>query len=412
MWKLAILAIGALTLSLTSSASGQCFTNRDDDGHAVAADALDRLVNGSTEFALDLFASVHRNRTSPDANVVLSPISIWSALTITWHGARGRTKQEMEQVLKYGDGNQKRVNRLFHNLTNSLQHRGHHILKVVNKLYLNEDLQLRECILDYLESETEELPLASNPEESRDVINQWVENQTDGLIDDLIPERYIDQYTRMVLVNAVYLKGTWETLFDRRMTESKEFFVEPNRAIMVDTMSQMGRFYKTASSSALRCSAIELPLQGDDVRMIVLLPDEGATVDDVVSRLGTSALKSVLDALAPKLVDLQLPKFSVEDSLDLEDNLKELGIRDLFSFRNADLSGFAADRIFAEFVRHDARIDVTEEGIEAAAAFAMGFSFLSIPSEFYVNRPFVFLIQHKNLNAILFLGTIRNPSQA
>lgn len=415
MWKLSILTIGTSVLLLTTSVLGQCCTKNgvDDDGRALTENSLEELVRGSTEFALKLFDRVQSSSNGSEDNVVIAPISVWSALTATWHGARGRTKSQMDEVLEYGDGNQKRVNLLYHNLTNSLQHTASgqqdYTLNLVNKIYFDRKVPLRKCIVDYLRSETKRLPFSTNPEESRRRINQRVEGETNGLIKDLLPIGSVGVDTTMVLVNAVYFKGYWAMLFDRLYNGFIDFYVGPDRHLVVEAMHQPGKEYRIAESDELGCVALEVPLRGNDVRMVFFLPDLDTTVDNFVSKLSVNSVTDILHRLRSRTVELWIPKFNVEKSLDLKNHLKDLGLRDLFDEGKADLSGFTAVENYVKFVRHKTRVDVNEDGIEAAAATAVVMSNMTLYPIVVFDRPFVFMIQHQTTGAILFLGTIKNP---
>lgn len=432
----------ALLLLVLSSAVGivwsQCFTGRDGNTPPNSED-LEKFSNGSVDFAMAFFKAVSRGKTKADDNVFVSPFSVHSALTITYIGTKGDTKTELENALHLSSSNQRLVIDTYHEYKDNLVHnateRANYTLSTANRLYFDHSIRVRHCIAASVNNEIETLDFQSSWAASREIINRWVEGQTNNLIKNLLPEDTINSRTRLVVVNAAYFRGYWSSQFKEWSTTKRDFFVNAANKIEVDTMNQVSS-YLIAKDPSLRCSAIELPYSGGDVSMVILLPDEGVQVEDVTSRLSQDRLVNLYALLKPNLVNLWLPKFKLEQGIDLGGVIRSLGIVDLFDVSTADLTGFTRNRVlmttdtkprrtrqnenlFVSTVVHKTYIAVDEGGTEAAAATAVIGSVITslnperpIPIDFEVNRPFVFYIRHRKSNSVLFIGIIRDPSKA
>lgn len=406
-----------------STVSGQCFSD-DDNLPQSAPDADRKFPEGSTDFALALFKSVLPSNSGPDDNIFISPASVWSALTLTYLGTRAETKAQLEKSLGLSTTNQKRVTELYQGFKDSLLHsatkESNYTFNTVDRAYFDQKFRLRDCIADNLAADVQRLDFKTSPQPSRVAINKWVEQQTNNKITDLLPPDYVTDQTVMVLVNAAYFKGYWKTQFDEDATlKQQDFFVQPDRKVPVDMMVLSKKSFPFAKGLPLGYSAIEMPYSGNEVSMIVVLPDEGTKAEELLQKLDRSALAALKDAFQLTPVKLSLPKFKLTHEMELKENLKALGITDLFSMDVADLSGFTGDRdSYVEYVRHKTFIEVNEGGTEAAAATAVvGLTRLAaiippvIEEEFTVNRPFIILMCHKKTDTILFAGLIRHPKK-
>lgn len=404
-------------LLLVPSAWGQCFGENDDASETGATIDGRSLSNASTEFALNLFRHVLPSNGGVENNILVSPFSVWSALLLTYMGARDRTKAEMENGLELNSNNQKRVSALYDDLEGRLLHSAtqyhNYTFRTVNRIYLNQSVELRRCVADHFQDDIVKVDFKRAPELSRRNINRWVRRQTDNKIRNLIPSNYIDRNTTlMVLVNALYFKGLWSKQFDERATRRQQFFVSATNTAQV-TMMQQENWFPFLKNSTLDLSAIELPYSGDDVSMVILLPNRGTKAEDLVSRLTPEILRSVYDEMELAEVDVFLPMFKHEQSMELKEHLEALGIEDLFDQNKADLSGFTGKRgLYVKYVQQKSYIEVNEGGTEAAASTGViGVTTFSAPrNTFVVDRPFFFLIRDKPTNTILFMGLIRNPT--
>jgi serpin B len=248
-------------------------------------------------------------------------------------------------------------------------------------------------------------------ESIRREINDWVYDETQEKIKDLIPEGILNSDTRMVLVNAIYFKADWLDQFDPVETNDYLFHLLDGTDVTVKFMKQY-----VASPYYLGdgFQAVELPYAGDTAAMDILLPDEG-NFEAFESALNSNLLDQTLDGLQPASFDIFLPKFTFESSFDLSETLKSMGMVAAFDPDSADLSGMTGKKdLFISDVIHKAFVAVDEAGTEAAAAtgaFAQITSALFGNPAVVIDRPFIFIIRDKPSGQILFIGRVLDPTQ-
>jgi len=251
-------------------------------------------------------------------------------------------------------------------------------------------------------------------------MNQWVEDLTAGHIQDLIPPAYVDPTTKLAIVNAAYFKGQWMSQFKEADTKAGNFYVTRDDIRIVKFMQQKGAFnYYT--SEELQAHVVELPYEGDHVSMVIILPpwlDDG--LQQTVDRLTPETMQGVMRELSSGFykmdkLDVKIPKFKVEGSLELTQPLVDLNITRLFGGQS-NLTGFLAgeenNQIRLEAALHKSFLEVNEEGSEAAAATALlGFRSARplFQTEFKADHPFIFLIYDKQVETILFFGVYQFP---
>ncbi|XP_035683359.1 leukocyte elastase inhibitor A-like isoform X2 [Branchiostoma floridae] len=374
----------------------------------------DEVAEANSAFALSLYRQLSQ-RT--DGNIFFSPYSISAALAMTYMGARHTTAAQMAEVLHLTEGD---FHQAFSNLSRTMfGNLKKHTLVEANKLFGQQGMKLEDDFLSgtsrYYNARMEKVDFFDE-ERSRSRINSWVSTQTKRKINDLIPKDVLNALTRLVLVNAVYFKGTWQTQFDPRETYDRKFFASSGNHVTTPTMHQRGKF-RMADLPNLRCRMLELPYAGDELAMFVILPKQMFGLKDVEAVLTSEAL---LDATRSKSLqevrslDVALPKFRLTHALSLKNQLTALGMTDLFSMETADLSGVTGEKgLHVSEVLHKAFVEVNEEGSEAAAATAVVMRGRSgnFGRSFMVNRPFLFFIQHKPTGTILFLGRVTNPNE-
>ena len=381
---------------------------------------LDALVAGNTAFTFDLYQEL---ALTNEGNLFYSPFSISQALAMTFTGARGNTEIQMADTLHFTlPGAQ--LHPAWNALDLALASRGQNAeasdgkgfrLNVVNSIWGMVGYPFEAPFLDTLALHYGAgmylLDFAADPAGCTDTINTWVEDRTEGRIEDLIPPDAISAVTRLVLVNAIYFNAAWLHPFDKDNTQDGTFQLTDDTTATVPFMYQEESFgYATGNG----WQAVELPYDGQELSMVVVLPDAGR-FDDIESSLDEVTLGALLSSLSPTPLGLTLPKFSYNSTYLLNDPLKNLGMPDAFSFGDADFSGMdGTHSLFISRVIHKAFVDVNEAGTAAAAATAVVMDFgTSVPPEALpvtVDRPFIFLIRDLQTGAILFTGRVLNPS--
>ena len=264
-------------------------------------------------------------------------------------------------------------------------------------------------------------------EQSRTAINEWVEEQTNKKIKELIPERSIDASTKLILVNAIYFKADWDVKFCKSRTYEQDFHVSPTQKVQTDMMHSTAKYGMLRSVTELNgATALEMPYKGKRMSMIFLLPAIGlhatySSLGDLEeAMLKVNDLNSILKFEQKSVVDVTLPSFKLESQLDLVEPLKQLGMTDMFDEAKADFSGMTGGtnkHLFVSQVVQKAFIEVNEEGTEAAAATFVGFMETSAagspppPPRFTCDRPFMFLIRDNLTGMILFSGQVTDPTK-
>ena len=374
---------------------------------AVAA----TLRDGNAQFAGKLLATVARARP----NVALSPASISEALSMAFAGARGTTASEMASALDFrlAPG---RLGAAWGAADRSLAdvNGPDATLDVANALYGQAGQRFRQAFLRVLARDygaglrTADFERAA--EAARAEINAWVSGQTAGKIPELLGPGGVDPSTRLMLVNAVYLKARWLVPFTKQST-FPEVFHAPGGTVKVPTMHRTGTFgYRQGAGY----QALELPYRGGRLAFDILLPSPGE-LQPLLSRLAGEGPLSLLADLRQQRVQLALPKFRVDTRFELSAALQALGMRLAFEPGDADLSGIAGKpgELYIKSVVHEAYLSVDEAGTEAAAATGVGISAAALPAQppiaFIVDRPFAFVLRDVKTGAVLFTGVVSRP---
>jgi serpin B len=381
--------------------------------HAETLSAdMQQVVNGNTAFATDLYAMLkHEN-----GNLFFSPYSISTALAMTLAGARGDTAQQMANVLHFAVP-QDRLHPAFAELEaelNAIQKKGEVQLSVANSLWPQKDYQFLPdyvgLLKQYYGTSVTPLDYVSATEAARKTINDWVEGKTNRKITDLIKPGVLGPDMLLVLANAVYFKGNWVSQFNPKQTREQSFHTATDTQVASSMMNREG---KCSYAETPDLQVLELPYDGNDLSMIVLLPRKAEGIGALESELTPVNLAQWTQALSTRKIILFLPKFKLTCEFSLEKRLAAMGITDAFS-SNADFSGMDGSRSLSiSAVLHKAFVDVNEQGTEAAAATEVTMRSAAPPTipEFRADHPFVFLIRDKHTDSILFLGRVTDPTK-
>ncbi|XP_073754066.1 serpin B4-like isoform X3 [Callorhinus ursinus] len=367
---------------------------------------MNSLSAANTHFAFDLFQQL---KGSKKDDIFYSPLSISTALAMTYLGAKENTAFEIGEVLHFNEATENTKERTTTDHVQKLGNVHHQFqklltelkkptdayeLNIANKLYGEKNYQFLQEYMDnvkkfYLTS-VESVDFNNAAEESRKKINSWVESQTHEKIKDLFPKDSLKSAI-LVLVNAVYFKGQWDNKFDKKNTVDKEFWLNKD----------------------MQAKILEIPYKGKDLSMILLLPDEVDGLQKLEDQLTAEKLIEWTSSqnMSNAHVDLYLPRFKAEKTYDLRDTLRALGMMDVFSTQRANLSGMSGRKnLMVSKVIHKSFVEVTEEGTEAASSSAVSVHLTSAPTySFHCDHPFLFFIKHNETNSILFLGRVSSP---
>jgi serpin B len=374
------------------------------------------LVEGNSAFAFELYQALK----GKEGNLFYSPYSISLALAMTYAGARGQTAQQMADTLQFML-EQDRLHPAFNWLDAELASRGEGAqgkdgegfrLNVVNAIWGQNDYEFLPAFLDVLAENygagLRILDFINEAEKSRLTINEWVSDQTEGRIEDLIPQGAIDALTRLVLTNAIYFNAAWEYPFDENITADGPFYLLNGGQVTVPMMKQTESFGYTKKEGY---QAVELPYDGDELSMVILLPSSG-NFEAFEEGLQAQQVNDIINGLQLTEVALTMPKFEFDSEFRLKDTLAEMGMPIAFSGA-ADFSGMTGSpELCISEVVHKAFVSVDEAGTEAAAATAVIMRLTAVPEPpvpVTIDRPFIFLIRDIETGAILFVGRVLNP---
>ena len=375
------------------------------------------VAQSANKFALDLHEILRNEGNLVSENLFYSPASLVIALAMTCFGARGKTAEELANVLHLVPDSSSGPNmKKFLSSLNSSSDNNTKLL-TANKLFIEKSLEIlksyRAGMQEFYESEITSVDYKQRTEEVREEINNWVEQKTNDKIKGLIPLGMLSSDTRLVLVNAIYFKGLWLQPFLKEDTSPGTFFVAANQTIQVQMMRQEAHF-KFLESKGLGCQILELPYIGSKMSMVIFLPvktDGLGSLEGKITYDNFEKSLSTLDSSRPEKMEVFLPKFKLTQQFSLNDVLSKMGVSEMFVAGKADFSGITADSLYVSQVVHKAFIEVNEEGTEAAAATGIGVNALSLTPMFNADHPFLFFIRHRDTGAILFMGRLLKPSE-
>ncbi len=375
------------------------------------------FANDNNGFTLNFFQSL--NGKMKNRSIVCSPLSITYVLSMVNDGATGTTEQELEQTLGFHKGGIQAVNDYCKNLIDNLPHVDEKVqLNIANAIFVNDKYQLKkqfqQDMANYYDAKAEALDFSSPS--TLDRINGWCDEKTRGMIPTIL-ER-VDPRTVSYLLNAIYFKAEWASMFEKNETR-EEVFTTPDGETRVPLMHQ--NVYMNYLRNDIY-AAVSIPYGNGQWMMTVMLPEEGKTTDDVVSSLAASGwstdfMKNPLREARRYAVDLKLPRFETafdtDDAGGLIELLKGMGIRRAFEGNSAEIPNMCENGdLYISMMKQKAKIKVNEEGSEAAAVTIAGLNFLSAVADtqeppkatFHANRPFVYLIHEQSSGVILFVG--------
>lgn len=373
-------------------------------------DAL--LVAANNEFGFDLFNQLCAQDNGK--NTFFSPLSVATALAMTYIGAVGDTHLAMKRVLKYGEMNHAEINQSGSALMSKLKSSDPKVeLLIANSLWARQGVEFNPLFMDrnrqFFGAEVAALDF-SNPQSVKR-INGWVSQNTKGKIPAIIEQIENDQV--MFLINAVYFKGQWQKRFEKSLTLNRPFHLATGGTKQTPMMSQSGNYQYLRGENF---QAISLPYGQGGTSLYLFLPDENSSLNDLLKDLSYQKWQQWMTSFRDSPGDVKIPRFKMDYSRELNNALRALGMGVAFERGKADFSGIREQKdLFISQVKHKAVIEMNEEGTEAAAATSVGISITSVRPvqqrfSFIADRPFLLAIRNQETGAILFTGAIFEPN--
>jgi len=366
------------------------------------------MISSENTFALDLFKKVVEN-SGVAGNVIISPLSISSALSMTVNGANGSTREAMLEALRQNGTTPEIINNSYKDLTDALLRVDQRVLiSIANSVWTENNFVVknpfRDILTQYYNADAKSFDV-TDPKVPG-LVNTWIESKTNGLIKNMIDQ--LDPNTVMLLINAIYFKGKWTYQFDKGSTVTGAFHKSDGAAVNVPMMKQSTdlKIYKGDGFSMA-----EFPYGQGNFVMDVILPDDKNGAYSPFPVITDTSLKGWIAVMNKAKIDVTFPRFKYGFKKELKDILSDMGMGIAFS-DFADFSNISDLPTKLSFVLHQAFIETNEEGTEAAAATIVGVvqTVAVLPVTFNMDHPFLYLIRETSTNSILFMGRVSDPS--
>ncbi len=406
MKALFLLFLASLLLILTQCNNEIAEPRQADFDCSEALDVC-KLTNDQNAFGFDIFQKLHEAK--PDDNIFISPMSISTALSMALNGAANQTQSDMQGTMQIPDWTLAQLNTTYKKLLEVLPNLDREVkLQLANSIWYRSGYAVKQDFLDinkaFYNSQVQSLDF--NAPVATDAINSWVNDKTEGVIKSIIEE--IPAETVMYIINAIYFKGTWRYEFDPKDTRKQPFYLANGTQKQVDMMLQSDISLPIFFDENFK--AVDLPYGDSIFSMMILLPNEGYSLDAMIGSLCNTNWNTWINNFrnSPKMT-FSMPKFKMEYEQELNQSLTDLGMGIAFLPNQADFTNIANDKkLYISVVKHKAFVEVDEKGTKAAAVTSIGIDMTSI-SSLTINRPFVFVIRDNKTNSVLFIGKVMNP---
>lgn len=368
------------------------------------------VISSANRFAFDLFNPVLSDNKGTE-NIIISPFSITSALSMTLNGAAGETFEAMRKSLGLEESTLQQINDTYLKLMTELVPVDNRVtVEIANSVWVEKRLTVKQPFISALQTwyKAEARDIDVKSPGAVDMVNDWIAGKTHDKITEMLD--YLDSDLAMLLVNAIYFNGKWKYQFDEDKTTEEPFYVTPSAPKNVPMMhlDEKLRMTETANSKI-----VEIPYGQGNYSMVVVLPDEGTSAEDVANSLTPAIWESWMENLEGNTVqvELSMPGFKYKYKRTLNDDLERLGMGIAFTGA-ADFSNISDQALQISRVLHEAFIEVNEEGTEAAAATVVEIRLTSMPETNMVtlNRPFLYFIRETSTGTILFMGKVADPA--
>ncbi len=366
------------------------------------------LIGSENSFAFDIFK---RTLASSDGseNVIISPLSISSALSMALNGADGATRDAMLEALRVNGLTPEAINKSYKDLSQALLNVDKRVLiNIANSVWSEKNFVVKppfaKILTDYYNAESGSFDI--NDPNAPHEINLWIESKTNGLIRNMIDN--LDPNTVMLLINAIYFKGKWQTQFDKSKTANGQFYREDGSTSEVPLMKQTSD-YKVFSGEGFVLA--EFPYGQGNFVMDVMLPEGNNGIAALIPVISDDNFKIWISQMSKRETDLTFPRFKYGFKLKLKSILSDMGMGIAFTDL-ADFSNISDLPLLINDVIHQAFIENNEEGTEAAAATAVIIGTTSMPPpplQIKIDHPFIYIIRETTTNSILFMGKVADP---
>jgi len=404
------LLVFSITLPLVFTTCTKAPEDLPKDPVPIDLDAIQiSLVESGNSFAFDIFKLILENAEESE-NVIISPLSISYALSMTLNGADGATRDAMLDALRVSGLTPEEINGPYRELTKALLSVDKRvIISIANSVWTENNFTVKKSFIDILTEyyNAESLPFDIDDPTAPDKINAWIEDKTNGLIKEMVDK--LSDNAVMLLINAIYFKGKWKMQFDPDDTSEKPFYKPSGTEINVQMMKQTEDFKVFAGNGFILA---EFPYGQGNFVMDIILPDSKTGTAGLLPSVTGDAFAGWTGQLGEREVNVSIPRFKYGFKKTLKEILTDMGMGIAFT-DFADFTNIAeTPPLLINEVTHQAFIETNEEGTEAAAATVVEVGVTSMPPpplEFNADHSFLYIIREIETNSIIFMGRVADP---
>jgi serine protease inhibitor len=406
------IAVLLALITITSTGCSLITEGKIENKYTIKAKELsspvDKISEANNKVAfkfLNEMVNTHKNE-----NVVISPLSLNTVLSLTQNGAAGKTKEEMLQSLEMKGLDDRMINESYQSVIAHYNSLKSIEIKMGNSIWMNKGLQVREDFKsigrNFYEAEISTVDFSKNS--ATETINKWISKQTAGNIKKIVDS--FDKNTAMALINTVYFKGKWSKSFNEKNTSKQKFTSSDNSVKEVDMMKeQLSVDYLKGEDF----QAIRLPYEDSNFGMYIFLPDKEKSIDNILGDMSFDNWNRWMNKFTRKEAQVHLPKFKIEFEAELNEMLETFGMGSAFT-DEADFTKISDKHsLYIDLVKQKCYIDVDEAGTEAAAVTVVTMKETSAaidkPIDFKADRPFIYAIADKKTGMLLFIGKVEKP---
>jgi len=373
------------------------------------------VIDSANTFAFDLFQPILADAKG-DENIMISPFSITSALSMTLNGASHETFEAMKKTLRLDGKTLEQINDTYLKLMTEMVTVDERVVfEIANSVWVEKRLSVKQKFMDDVQNwyKAEARGIDVTDPDAVDIVNGWIEEKTHDRITDMLD--YLDPDLAMLLINAVYFNGKWRYQFDKTDTKEEPFYVTPTSSKTVPMMHQEENL-KAAKDNNLMI--VDIPYGQGNYSMLIVLPDAGISASDAAEVLTSTQWNKWMSLLENNthIVELSMPSFKYNYKRLLNEDLKGLGMGIAFSDW-ADFGNISDSQLQISRVIHQSFIETNEEGTEAAAATIVEIRFTTAGPDpeptiwkIDLDRPFLFFIHETSTGTILFMGKVGDPT--
>ena len=370
------------------------------------------------------FSFYKQKAAGKEENFFFSPYSMRSAFAMAREGAKGKTAEEMDKVFFFPSENAEMRLEMQSMAEAAAQAAEGSEFSDANSFWAHNNYtflpEYDSALKKHYNAAAENADFVMDAEGARKKINSWASDKTNGIIKELLAKGSVDPLTRLVLVNAVYFKGTWQKAFDKKNTSKENFTLNSGKKVKTMFM-QHRKAVRLQYAGTEEGQFLAMPyrkgedLSGGWLEMMIILPKDKEAFADIENNISSEYINEMRRKMTRTEVELYLPRFKFAVSHELDSSLKSMGMPLAFS-DNADFSGMTGNNdLKIGYAIQKAFIDVSEEGTEAAAATAVVMAFRSAavrqrPEVFRADKPFIFLIRDAKTGLIFFMGKLEKPT--